>query len=126
MEPIVTITGIVVSGKGIGRTVSMPTANLKPFGEPSLPPFGVYATLCTVGDSTYVGVTNIGCRPTVDSDPTVTIETFLPDVSLDLYGKEMEVKVIKLLRPIRRMHSLAEVKEQVAQDAAMAKELLSL
>ena len=116
LRPLCRLTGRIVHGQGRGHRVGMPTANLLPDGCPALPAPGVYATMAEVGGRRYPGVTNIGTRPTVDSDSSVTIETLLIGAEGDLYGQEMALTVYRFLRPIRRMASLEAVKEQVMRD----------
>ena len=81
------LTGTVVHGRGIGKLVGMPTANLDlPLGAP-LPPVGVYLTRALLEGREYHGVTNVGARPTVDRDPEITVETHILNFSGDLYGQ---------------------------------------
>ena len=72
------LTGEVVHGKGLGRTVGMPTANLLVI-EDELPEAGVYAGRVEVEGNQYNAVTNIGKRPSVDQDQKVTVESFIMD-----------------------------------------------
>ena len=112
------LQGTVAHGKGKGRQVGMPTANLEVPAGTALPPAGVYATICRFDGSLRMGVTNVGPRPTVDQDTRYTVETYLPGYSGDLYGKMMEVEFYRCLRPISRFPSLQAVKEQVDRDVA--------
>ena len=123
--PLWEYTGEVIHGRGNGHTVGMPTANLPcPEGKPH-PPFGVYASVVKVDGREYMGVTNVGTRPSVDSDARPTIETWLLDFSGDLYGHTISVRLMAFLRPTVRMHSLGEVKEQVKRDADAARRILA-
>ena len=72
-----TMTGEVVYGRQLGRTVGMPTVNMKIASNKLIPRHGVYGTITIVDGVRYLGVTSIGPRPTVDDYPTITIETFL-------------------------------------------------
>ena len=110
------LTGTVVHGHGRGRTVGMPTANLAVDAGEALPPAGVYATLAYVDGAAYLGVTNVGRRPSVDDDRAVTVETLVLDFSGDLYGKKMAVEFYQFLRPVEKFSSLQAVKEQVDRD----------
>lgn len=129
MEPITEITGTVVHGKAFGRTVGMPTANLLPDAAEQkkrlLLSEGVYATKCYVNNAVYYGVTNIGPRPTVDTDQAQTIETLLLDFDGDLYGKTMTVAFYLFLRGIHKFPSLAAVKEQVDADSVRVRAYFS-
>ena len=124
MEPLYQLSGRVIHGRGNGHTVGMPTANLPcPEGE-ALPPFGVYASLVNVDGADHLGVTNVGLRPSVDQSPCPTVETWLPDYSGSLYGREITVRLYHFLRPTVKMASLKAVMAQVKKDAQAARELL--
>ena len=124
-RPMYVLSGLVIHGEGNGRTVGMPTANLLLPSDAKLPPFGVYAGLVTVEGGEYLGVTNVGLRPTLTSDPAPTVETYLPDFSGDLYGKEITVSLYRFLRPTRKMASLREVEAQVEKDVQNARHIMA-
>ena len=124
LSPLCRLTGTVVHGRGRGRAVGMPTANLAPDPGTPLPPEGVYATVSEVAGRRVAGVTNVGRRPTVDSEADWTVETYLPGVEADLYGLPMTVTFYRFLRPVRKMDSLREVKDQVEADSRAALALL--
>ena len=125
MEPMYQLTGRVIRGQGNGHTVGMPTANLECPPGTALPPYGVYAAEATVDGETWPGVTNVGCRPTLTADERPTVETLLLGFSGDLYGKEMQLRLYRYLRPTRRMGSLLEVEKQVEADAREARRILA-
>ena len=125
MEPITVITGRIVHGKGIGRTVGMPTANILPSSSSMIPPEGVYASVVHLRSGTYIGVTNIGPRPSVDNSPRETVETNILDFDSDIYGEDMVLEVMTYLRPVRKMADLEEVKRQVDEDKERARTILS-
>ena len=114
--PLYRLRGTVVHGKGKGHTVGMPTANLQPSPGQVLPEEGVYAALAEVEEQTYLAVTNVGRRPSVDNDSRQTVESLLLGYTGDLYGKEMELTFYRYLRGIRKFPSLQAVKEQVDRD----------
>jgi len=117
-----TLTGEVIHGKENGRTVGMPTANIKISDINKLPVFGVYATVVNVDGNHYDGVTNVGQRPSVDQSPEITVETFLLDFKGDLYGKIIQVDFYKFLRDTMKFDSLKDVKRQVMKDCEAAME----
>ena len=119
-----TVCGRVVHGKGRGKTVGMPTVNLALNPQMPLPPLGVYASRVYLDGAAYVGVTNLGYRPTVDQEKCITCETFILHLDADLYGKTLRVDLLHFLRPTRKMQSLEEVHEQVKNDSAQAERLL--
>ena len=114
--PLCRLRGTVVHGKGKGHTVGMPTANLQPSPGQTLPEEGVYAALAQVEGQTYRAVTNVGTRPSVDSDNRQTVESLLLGYTGDLYGKEMELAFYRRLRGVENFPSLQAVKEQVDRD----------
>ena len=120
-KPLFTLNGKVVHGKGKGRKVGMPTANLDVMPGTMLPAEGVYITDAVIDGEAWVGVTNIGRRPTVDDEDHITIETYFPDLFADLYDRELTLRVYCFLRPTRPFSSLEEVKAQVERDAAAAR-----
>ena len=123
MEPIASIRGRVVHGKGLGHTVGMPTANTSLIGSLPLGE-GVYASYVYIDGKRYIGVTNIGHRPTVDADDRITVETTIIGFDEDIYGKEIELGIMCFLRPTIKMESLEKVKAQVDIDKARAVDLL--
>ena len=112
-----TLTGQVVRGQQIGRTLGVPTANiLLPEGI-VVPKFGVYACRCLVDGQWYPAVTNIGTRPTV-SGTGITVEPWILDFSGDLYGKAITLEFHRFLRPERKFPDLDALRQQIRMDAA--------
>ena len=119
------LLGPVVHGAGRGRTVGQPTANLGLPARKLLPPHGVYATISRVAGGVYMGLTNIGRRPTVDDFSYVTVETFLLDFDRDIYGEWEALELCFLIRGVRKFDSLAAVREQVQRDLQQARQRLA-
>lgn len=115
------VSGRVLHGRRIGRTLGMPTVNLIPPVEKQLPPNGVYASKTWVEGTPYPGVTNIGYKPTV-GEAFRGVETFLFDVDLDLYGAEIETELYCYERPEQKFASLEELKAQMHRDISFGKE----
>ena len=118
------LAGEDVHGKALGRTVGMPTANIEVADKSLLPECGLYARRIKVGEETYLAVTNIGLRPTVDNEQQVTVEAHILDFDQDIYGQVVELEVHKFLRPIQKFGSLEEVLKQVKKDIEEAKKWL--
>jgi thiamine pyrophosphokinase len=116
------LMGEVVSGKGKGRTVGIPTINLQIGNGAATPVFGVYATIVHIDDNEFYGVTNVGHRPSVDQSNHVTVETFIMDFDGDLYGKAIKLDFYKFLRDTMKFGSLDDVKYQVIKDCESAME----
>ena len=117
------LKGKIVHGKGLGRTVGMPTANLDVKGQ-KLPEPGVYASKIKIGEKEYGSVTNVGNRPTVDQEQTITVETYIFDFSGSIYGEEAVLEILQFLRPVQKFQDLNEVHEQVKKDIEEAKKYL--
>ena len=100
----------------------MPTANLEPDGPTSYPEPGVYSTRVKLRGKSYMGVTNVGTRPSVDCFDYVTIETFILDFDDTIYGERMMLEFCFYLRPIHKFDSLDEVKRQVEKDSLLTRE----
>ena len=110
------ISGIVIPGKQLGRTLGIPTANI--LLEPGLvvPKFGVYACRCVVDGKSYAAVTNVGTRPTV-SGVGVTVEPWILDFDGNLYGQEITLEFHRFLRPETKFNGLEALKTQINRDA---------
>ncbi len=110
----------VVQGQHLGGRLGMPTVNQPIPAALALPRFGVYAASVEIGDETYVGVTNIGVRPTVGA-PAPLAETWIQDYSGDLYGQTVQVYPVEFLRPEQKFTDLDALTAQVHRDAAAAR-----
>ena len=110
------LTGEVVSGRKLGRTLGIPTANLSLPEEAVKLPFGVYACKAQVDGKEYLAVTNIGNRPTVGGH-RVTVEPWLLDFAGNLYGKSLTLSFHSFLRPERKFSSLDALKEEIVKNA---------
>lgn len=117
---MIVLKGEVVHGKALGRTVGMPTANLRVEGL-ELPEAGVYATRIKIGEKKYGSVTNVGRRPSVDDEKHITVESFIMDFQKEIYGEQIELEFIKYLRPIQKFENLEQVSNQVKKDIEHAK-----
>ncbi len=110
------LAGTVVRGDGLGHQLGFPTANLDVTGL-VLPPHGVYAVHAEADGRTHRAVLNIGHRPTLrNPNPQLRVEAHLIDFAGDVYGRELEVAFVERLRPERKFGSLADLRNQIAQD----------
>lgn len=114
---LISIEGTVVHGKGFGRFMSIPTANIDTSCDISFLEEGVYCSRITVGDIVRCGTVNIGRRPTVDNMEKVTIEVNILDFNSDIYGRSVVLDVFKLLRPTQRFDSLSHLIRQIRNDS---------
>lgn len=119
------ISGRVVHGDALGRTIGFPTANL-PLRRLVSPVKGVYAVEVTgITDAPLPGVANIGTRPTV-AGLRQQLEVHLLDVAMDLYGRHIDVILRKKIRNEQRFASLDELKAQIAKDVVTARDFFGL
>jgi riboflavin kinase/FMN adenylyltransferase len=120
------IEGKVVKGDGRGRSIGIPTINLRTQNQ-LLPASGVYATFVRpLGEKTWwKGATNIGFRPTFDSELALRIETHLLDFTGDLYGQAMELFFVEKVRDEIKFSSVNDLVEQIHHDISRVKEILN-
>ena len=115
------IDGEVVRGDGRGRELGFPTANLVSANE-LLPAYGIYASIATLDGLSHPAVTSVGVRPTI-GDGRLTVETHLLDGAHDLYGARMRLSFVRWLREEMKFDGLGPLRDQIARDAADAREL---
>jgi riboflavin kinase/FMN adenylyltransferase len=117
------MTGRVVHGNRLGRSLGFPTANLQI--ERRRPPVhGIFAVrVHGAGDAPLPGVASLGTRPTVDGEHTL-LEAHVFDFAGDLYGREIEVEFVAKLREEERFPSLDALVVQMHEDAAQARQIL--
>jgi len=120
-------SGRVVRGRGLGRKLGWPTANLQVDGRKCLPLEGVYAALawCEPGDEVpMAAVMNLGPQPTVDPAAPSAVEVHLIDRRLELEGALLTVEPLQLLRLQCRFPDLEALREQIGADAEQARRLV--
>lgn len=124
------VEGEVLHGNQLGRKLDMPTTNMRPPERKLLPPFGVYFARVSVWDDarndwdTYGGITNIGCKPTVESERKIGVETNIFDFEGDLYGRLLRVELLKFHRPERRFESVEVLKAELHKDSEICRKYL--
>ena len=114
------LTGEVVTGRKLGRTLGIPTANISIPEDVVQLPFGVYACKALAEEKEYLAVTNIGNRPTVGGH-RITVEPWLLDFEGDLYGKPLTLQFFRFLRPETKFSSLDALKEEILKNAAQTR-----
>lgn len=126
------LSGVVVEGNHLGRTLGFPTANMA-LDEPLLliPRCGVYSSVVNIpdggqrflsGQSAHSGMTNVGVRPTVGGSGSLTVETHIFDFDEDIYGHRIRVEFLERIRDERRFPSLDALRAQLRADAALIRE----
>ena len=120
--------GRVVRGRGLGRELGWPTANLQVDGRKFLPALGVYAAWAWVdgSDQPLAAVMNLGPQPTVDPTSPSAVEVHLLDRSMELEGRQLMVEPVQRLRGQQRFSGLEELSTQIGRDADQARSLLSV
>ncbi|MDR0930847.1 MAG: hypothetical protein LBM38_03770 [Clostridiales bacterium] len=136
------ISGVVIHGNQIGRTIGFPTANITP--APIMPPFGVYKSKVYVNHICYDGVTNYGPKPTIEKtldDELLkngnlngssigkntehknaqirlnnVVETHILDFDRDIYDQEIVISFNKKIRNIKKFNSIYSLKNQIKLD----------
>jgi riboflavin kinase/FMN adenylyltransferase len=118
-----TVLGKVVPGGEIGKKLGYPTANLSAHSE-QFPPNGVYFAQATLDGVVYPGVVNLGYRPTVSSGKSERIlEIHLLDFDREIYGKDLEVRFVRYLRPEKKFENVDALVRQIEFDVRQARDL---
>lgn len=117
--------GVVRPGRGRGRTIGFPTANVATAAGLALPGEGVYAVHCRVRGEVMPGVCNLGPRPTFDEGESL-LEVHILGYSGNLYDSEIEVAFVARLRGQLRFDGPEALRGQIARDAKAAKEMLGV
>ncbi len=110
----------VVHGKKLGRTIGVPTINMVLPTNKLLPPNGVYVTKVEIEGQSYIGVTNVGCKPTVSDANLIGVETYILDFNKDIYGDSIVVYFLEYIRPEIKFDSVEELKQQLVLDIGAA------
>ena len=109
------LSGTVISGQQLGRTISIPTANLQLPEGVIAPKLGVYACKVSVDGTEHLAVTNVGNRPTV-AGTSISVETFLLDFQGDLYGKFLHIAFYQFLRPEKKFANLTQLGKEIQEN----------
>lgn len=117
------VTGTIIHGQKLGRTIGFPTANLELDASSQLR-HGIYAVRMDVDGRSHDGVASWGRRPTVDNGAPL-LEVFLFDFSGDLYGKTVEVGFVEWIRPEEKFDGLEPMMARIEQDVAEARAILA-
>jgi riboflavin kinase / FMN adenylyltransferase len=121
-----TILGTVVHGDDLGKRIGFPTANLSAHSE-QFPPNGVYFAEASLDRVVYRGVVNLGYRPTMSRGKSDRVlEIYLLDFDSDIYGKDLELRFVRYLRPEKKFEDVAALVRQIERDVQQARELTVL
>ena len=119
-------TGKVVRGKGLGRKIGCPTANIEIDGRKFLPGEGVYAALtsCDKFKFKVASVMNLGPQPTINPLAPSAVEVHLIDQNIDLYDEKLKVIPVRKIRSQKTFLNVEELSKQISLDIKMAKDIL--
>lgn len=119
------LNGTIVRGKGIGKDLGYPTANLKISENYKLiPQKGVYITQGVIEGKSYFGITNIGTNPTVGGK-NKTVETYFLDLQANLYDQPLELKFLAHIREETHFNSIEDLKKAIQHDEHTARAFLA-
>lgn len=110
------LSGKVVHGREIGRTIGVPTANLSVDVHRLLPRGGVYSAEVRIDEGIWKALVNVGSCPTVSGEDTISVEAHLLDFSGDLYGRNIEITFDERLRDEKKFNGIEELREQIMCD----------
>jgi riboflavin kinase/FMN adenylyltransferase len=111
------LSGKVVRGRALGRTIGFPTANIDVNSDLKLVPgIGVYAVEVEVNGQVHRGMLNIGKRPTIVSTDDVHLEVHILDFQEDIYDKMITVRFMARVRNEQKFESVEALKEQLQKD----------
>lgn len=120
------LSGTVVEGRRLGRTLGYPTANLRlPDAHKLVPALGIYAVWAEVGGQRHAALLSIGRNPTVTADGPVTVEAYLLDYSGDLYGQVLTLRLLERLRGEEKFDGVEALVAQMQRDEAQARGLFA-
>ena len=109
----------VTEGRRLGRTIGTPTMNQVFPKNHAIPRFGVYASRCCVDGKIYLGISNVGIRPTIEEKEKIAnCETHILDYSGDLYGKNIRVDFCKFIRDEQRFDSIEALTREINKNIA--------
>jgi riboflavin kinase / FMN adenylyltransferase len=117
------LDGIVVTGHKVGRTIGFPTANMSVDPDKIIPADGVYAVRVSVEGTDYIGMINIGHRPTLNNGVNRTLEVNILHFSDDIYGKTIRVSFVKRIRSEVKFNGIEALKAQLHDDQMKVEEI---
>ncbi|MFR9165654.1 MAG: riboflavin biosynthesis protein RibF [Dysgonomonas sp.] len=117
-----TISGKIVEGFKVGRTIGFPTANIQIWEDfKVIPAFGVYAVKVLIEDKKYDGMLYIGKRPTLQNGDNISLEVNIFDFDEDLYNRSLTAEFIEFVRADEKFSNVDELKAQIARDKESVK-----
>ncbi len=120
------INARVSKGRGVGRTISYPTANLLiDLKKKLMPKDGVYAAKAEIDDKSFGAMLYLGTRPTLSKGTQLSCEVHIMGFEDDIYGKQLKVKLLERIRNEKKFSSTQSLKSQIMNDEVTAKNILA-
>jgi len=120
------VTGKVIEGKKLGRTIGFPTANIiLDSADKIIPKQGVYAVNATIRNKTHNGMLNLGINPTVSTNNQLKMEVHLFDFNELIYGETIKIEFKERIRDEKKFTDLNQLKEQLHIDKKNAIDFLN-
>ena len=120
-----TLSGKIVEGYQVGRTIGFPTANMKVWEKYKVVPLlGVYAVLVHFQNRILEGMLYIGKRPTLHNDPEISVEVNIFDFDDDLYNQSLTVEFIDFIRGDEKFDNVQELIDSIHRDKENVKKRL--
>lgn len=116
------LSGTVVKGKGRGKVIGFPTANVSCDKKLLLPKGGVYISRTSITGMSYLSVTNIGINPTFGDETQISVENHILDFNDDIYGIEINIEFIERLRSEKKFDSVNDLISQIKEDTVAVRE----
>lgn len=121
-----TISGKIVEGFKVGRTIGFPTANIQVWETYKvIPAFGVYAVYVHVDEAKYEGMLYIGKRPTLHNGDNISVEVNLFNFEGDLYNKSLTAEFLDFVRPDEKFSDIDTLKQQIENDKETVMKVIS-
>jgi riboflavin kinase/FMN adenylyltransferase len=120
------LNGLIIKGKGLGKTIGYPTANIKIEEDYKLiPKQGVYVVKSEYKNQTIYGMMNIGTNPTIGKDTKQSIEVHFFDFNKDIYNEKLTIQLLHRIRDEHKFDSIDNLKKQLQEDKISALNFIS-
>jgi len=119
------ISGPVTHGSDRGSKIGLPTANIAHWPKKQLPALGVYATRVFLTGEVYLGITNVGLRPTFEDQVKPNIETHILDFDGTIYGEDLDLHFVQKIRDEKKFSGVEAFLEQIERDKSTARKIFS-
>lgn len=119
------VDGVVRHGSNRGAKMGLPTANIEHWPHKKLPAIGVYATMVNLRGQKYLGITNVGYRPTFENQEKPNIETFIMNFEGNLVGENLSIEFVQKIREEQKFTGVEDFLVQIEKDKIVAQRILN-